>query len=73
MKKVPLKTLRQWQVSFGASGVELQLDAADSGQVGVFAEQVSCHPPPDFTYAAVLAPAPRVRRLVSERTTAGTP
>ena len=40
VKKVPLKTLRQWHVSFGASGVQLQLNAADSGQVGVFAEQV---------------------------------
>lgn len=44
MKKVPLKTLRQWHVSFGASGVQLQLNAADSGQVGVFAEQVACPP-----------------------------
>lgn len=40
VKKVPLKTLRQWHVSFGASGVQLQLNAADSGQVGVFAEQL---------------------------------
>ena len=40
LKKVALKTLRNWRVSFGDSGVELMLSAGESGQVGVFAEQL---------------------------------
>lgn len=40
MKKVPLKVLKDWRVSFGDSGVELGLSTSESGQVGVFAEQL---------------------------------
>jgi len=40
LKKVPLKLLKNWRVAFGTSGVELALSTSESGQVGVFAEQL---------------------------------